>query len=93
MQARSLREARVEAERMHLATLSALAADGDLLSAHERKEIDALLATLQTLAAGDDAAAINDGVERLAKGTEAFAAARMNRGIQQVLAGRNIDQM
>ncbi len=93
MQARGLREARVEAERMRLATLSALAADGDLLSAAEQTEIDALLRALEALAVGEDAAAINEGVERLAKGTEAFAAARMNRGIQQALAGRSIEQM
>ena len=42
MAARSLREARVEAERMVLATRAALAADGDLLSAEERAAIEAL---------------------------------------------------
>jgi len=93
MQARSLREARVEAERMHLATLSALAADGDLLSVAERADIDALLAQLLQTAQSEDAAAITAAVEGLAKGTEAFAAARMNRGIHQALAGRNIEQM
>ncbi|MGS0758477.1 Hsp70 family protein, partial [Roseateles sp. GG27B] len=39
MQARKLREAQVDAERMALATQSALAADGDLLSAAEQAEI------------------------------------------------------
>jgi molecular chaperone HscA len=29
----------------------------------------------------------------LAKGTEAFAAQRMNRGIQQALAGRHIQEV
>ena len=43
MRARALRESRVEAERMVLATRSALAADGDLLSDEERAAIEALL--------------------------------------------------
>ncbi len=93
MKARALREARVEAERMTLATQSALAADGDLLDEAERAEIAALLQVLAAVAQGDDAAAIDTAVEALAKGTEAFAAARMNRGIAQALAGRSIDQV
>lgn len=93
MQARALREARVEAERMTLATHSALAADGELLSADERAAIESLLVTLAQTAQGEDAAAIDAAVESLAKGTEAFAAARMNRGIAQALAGRSIDQV
>ncbi|WIT11201.1 Fe-S protein assembly chaperone HscA [Paucibacter sediminis] len=93
MQARALREARVEAERMRLATLSALAADADLLTAGEHAEIDALLEQMQAAAIGEDADRINAAVETLAKGTEAFAAARMNKGIRQALAGRNIEQL
>ncbi|MBV8468731.1 MAG: Fe-S protein assembly chaperone HscA [Burkholderiaceae bacterium] len=93
MQARALREAQVEAERMVLATHSALDADGDLLDADERAAIDELMSTVVKSAQGQDAGAINSAVEALAKGTEAFAAARMNRGIRQALAGRSIDQM
>jgi len=94
MQARSLREAKVDAERMLLATESALAADGDLLSADERANVDALLAHVRT--AARDAAgprAIEAAVEALAEGTEAFAAARMNRGIRDALAGRNVNEI
>ena len=36
---------------------------------------------------------INQAVEALAKGTEEFAAARMNRGIRQALAGRSIEDV
>ncbi len=93
LQARRLGEARVEAERMTLATRSALAADGELLNAAERSAIEALLADLARHSASADAAAIDAAVERLAKGTEAFAAARMNRGIQAALTGRGIDQI
>ncbi|UDF34353.1 UNVERIFIED_ORG: Fe-S protein assembly chaperone HscA [Shinella sp. XGS7] len=93
MVARKLRESQVEAERMRLATLSALAADGDLLGAEDRAAIEALLAALAAAAAGSDADAIDAAVETLAKGTEAFAAERMNRGIQQALTGRSIEQV
>ena len=93
MQARSLREARVDAERMNLATLSAMAADGDLLSQAEQEEIAVLLQAMKQVAQGEDAHLINAAVEDLAKGTEAFAAERMNRGIRQALAGRNIEQL
>jgi molecular chaperone HscA len=93
MSARALREARVEAERMLLATQSALAADADLLAERERADIDALMRELAEVAQGEDHAAINAAVERLAKGTEAFAAARMNRGIQSALTGRTIEEV
>ena len=93
MQARALVQARVDADRMWLATQSALAADGDLLTPQARAHIDALLAA--TLAAKNltDAAAIEAATEALAKGTEAFAAQRMNRGIQHALAGQNIENI
>ena len=93
MQARALVEARVEADRMLLATRSALAADGDLLSTDERAAVDTLMAHLEAIRTQDDAAAIDTSTEALAKGTEAFAALRMNRGIQQALAGKNIESV
>ncbi len=91
MQARALAEARVEADRMVLATHSALAADGDLLSASERERIDALVAATLAAKPLDDAKAIEAATEALAHGTEAFAALRMNRGIKQALAGKNVE--
>ena len=93
MQLRALREAKVDADRLLLATRSALAADGVLLSDGDRLAIDQLMATVAELAAGNDHDAINAAVEALAKGTEEFAAARMNRGIRQALAGRSIDNV
>ena len=54
----------------------------DDLVAHAKKQRDA-----------DDAAVIEAATEALAKGTEAFAAHRMNRGIQQALAGRNVQTL
>ncbi len=93
MQSRRLAEARVEAQRMALATQSALAADGELLDDTERAAIDALLATLSHVAASEDSAAIDAAVEALAKGTEGFAAARMNRGIRAALTGRKVEDI
>ena len=93
MAARSLREARVEAERMVLATRAALAADGDLLTADERAAVEALAVATERIAAGENAAAIEAAVAALADGTEAFAAARMNQGIRQALAGRRVEDV
>ena len=93
MQARALFEARVDADRLLLATQSALAADGDLLDAPTRADIDARMAALRETAQGSDPAAIEAAIDDLAKGTEAFAAERMNRGIQQALAGQHIENL
>ncbi|MEK8033236.1 Fe-S protein assembly chaperone HscA [Ideonella sp. DXS29W] len=93
MQARALREARVEAERMDLATQAALAADGDLLDDDERAAIAALLVQVRAAASGADPEAITQAVEALAAGTESFAASRMNRGIRTALTGRGLDDI
>ncbi len=93
MAARALVEARVDADRMIAATRSALAADGDLLDGGERAAIDALMNTLATVAGQGNTADIEAATQALAKGTEAFAALRMNRGIQQALAGRKVEEV
>ena len=93
MAARALRESRVEAERMTLATRAALAADGELLEPGEREAIEALLDDLARSATGEDHAAIDLAVEALAKGTEGFAAARMNRSIHDALTGRKLEEI
>jgi len=90
MRARSVVEARVDAQRMVLATQSALDADGDLLQAAERQAIDAAMDAVRALTANDDAAAIEAQTKQLAEATEAFAAQRMNRGIALALSGQNI---
>jgi molecular chaperone HscA len=94
MKARALAEAKVEADRMLLATKSALDADGDLLPPDERAQIDALMASLRAIAENStDAHAIESATEALAKGTEGFAAERMNHSIQQALAGKNVESL
>jgi len=91
MKSRALVQARVDLDRMLLATSSALAADGDLLSDSDRTEVDALMAELREARALEDPSVIEAATQTLAKGTEAFAAMRMNRGIQKALAGKKID--
>jgi molecular chaperone HscA len=91
--ARSLREARVEAERMVLATRAALEADGALLTAAERTAIEALVAALVHTAKSEDHHTIDDAVKTLANGTEEFAATRMNRSIRAALAGRSVQDI
>ena len=91
MAARKLREARVEAERMILATRSALAVDGDLLPVTERAALEARLTALADLP--DDADAIDAAIKALADATEGFAAERMNRSIARALTGRSLNQI
>jgi len=91
MQARALAEAQVDADRMLLATRSALALDADLLSPNERAEIDSLMAGVEDAREHGDAATIEAATKALADGCEAFAAERMNRGIQRALSGKNIE--
>ncbi len=94
IRSRALVEARVDGDRLLLATRSALAADGELLAADERARIDAAMEHLtQVLGQATDAAAIEAATEALAQATEGFAAARMNHGIQKALAGRNVETL
>ena len=93
MKDRALREARVEAERLLEATRTALAADGDLLSLEQRAEIDQLMAEIGQRCDRGELEVLEAATKALANGTEAFAAERMNRGIRQALAGRQIDQI
>ena len=93
MQARALVEAKVEAERMLDATRTALKADSALLAAQEHAAIDALMQALEAMRQGSDAAAIDAATEALAKGTEEFAALRMNQSIAKALSGQSIENL
>jgi molecular chaperone HscA len=94
MKARALAEAKVDAQRMLLATQSALDVDGNLLAAGERAHIEGLMDQLRAVAAESlNAGAIEAATEGLAKGTEAFAAERMNHSIQQALSGKNVETL
>ena len=92
MRARAVVEARVT-HRMLMATQSALDADGDLLTAQERAGIDALMQALRDQLQAEDAAVIEAATEAPGQRHRAFAAQRMNRGIQQALAGKNVQSL
>jgi molecular chaperone HscA len=93
MKSRALIEARVDADRMILATQSALDIDGKLLNKAAVDEILALSAALVIAKTSDDAAVVEAATMALAKGTEEFAAMRMNSGIAKALAGKNIENI
>ena len=90
---RALREAQVEAQRLIEAVQSALKEDADLLSAEERSPIDNAIVRLQAAVMGDDRRAIDQALDALSKGTNAFAARRMNKNVSKALAGKKIDQI
>jgi molecular chaperone HscA len=94
MKARALVEARVDGDRMLLATQSALNADGQLLSAEDRAQIDSLMLALRhTVDTSQEAQAVEDATQALAHATEGFAAERMNHSIQKALSGQNIQSL
>jgi molecular chaperone HscA len=93
MKQRALREEQVEAERILIATQSALDQDADLLSVQERKQIDVLMAQVKTAAQGSEQEAIKQAVDALAHATEEFAARRMDRSVRSALAGRKLDEV
>lgn len=93
-QARMLREAIVDAQRLVEAIQAALAEDGEtLLSADERQQINAHIDTLLALCQGDDSQAVKQATEALNHATEAFAAKRMDASVQKALAGKNLDSL
>ena len=80
-------------DRVCLATRSALNADGHLLSQEEQLRIEALIIHATQSKTLEDPAAIEQATDALAKGTEHFAANRMNEGIRQALAGKTIESI
>ena len=98
MVARALREEQVEAERILLATQSALDEDGGLLDADERVVVDGLMqrvrdAIAQSQSGVIDHQALKLAIELLADGTEDFASRRMDRSVRTALTGKSLDQV
>ncbi|SDD23684.1 Chaperone protein HscA [Cupriavidus sp. YR651] len=93
MKSRALAEERVEADRLVEATTRALEVDGDLLSADERASVEVLMASVRQIAKGEDHQAIKAAVEQLSRGTDDFAARRMDRSIKSALAGRKVQEL
>ncbi|MCX7628232.1 MAG: Fe-S protein assembly chaperone HscA [Methylophilaceae bacterium] len=93
-QARALREAQVEANRLLETVAAALKADGDsLLSTEERARIEAAVSNLRQALTRDDANAIRREIAALNQATEAFAARRMDMSIRKALAGHKLEEI
>ena len=99
---RALREEQVEAERILLATQSALDGDSGLLSDQERADILALMDKVRAAAAATQGtpadvpaaqAALHAAVDALAHGTEEFASRRMDQSVRSALAGKTLDEV
>ncbi|MDR0481092.1 MAG: Fe-S protein assembly chaperone HscA [Gallionellaceae bacterium] len=94
MAARSLTEARVDAERLLAATQAALDADGAaLLQADEYAAIEQLMRGLRETLAGASVSPIRDATAILNQGTVRFAARRMDRSVQRALIGQRTDEL
>ena len=92
-QARALREAIVDAERLIEAINAALAQDGHLLSADEKTAIQAQVSALDATRQGSDKDSIIQAVEALNHATEGFAARRMDASVKQAFAGQDLNKL
>jgi len=90
MQARALAEQRVEAQSILAAVAAAIASDGDLLTADERRAIANCQSALQNKLEGNDHRAIKTAIEALNRASENFAARRMDASVKQALTGQKI---
>jgi len=91
---RSLHEQGVDAERLLLATQTAIDQDGQLLSVADQALIGQRMAELSVLRETlKDADALRAGIAALSAATEGFAAARMDQAVRQALAGRRVEDL
>ena len=90
---RKLREEKVEAERVLIATQSALDSDGDLLTLEEREAVNAQMNKVRDAVAGAQADRIKAESAALVAATSDFAARRMDRSIRRALAGQSLEIM
>jgi molecular chaperone HscA len=94
MQARSLMEQRVEADRVIEGLIAAMQADGDeLLSEDEKQLLVKAIESLIELRNGDDADAIEQGIKDTDKASQDFASRRMDKSIRAALAGHSVDEI
>jgi molecular chaperone HscA len=91
--ARMLREQQVDARQLVESVQAALAVDGDLLDAEERKHVDECLQAAIAAQSAQDVDTVKDAVQALSAATDDFAARRMDRSIRAALAGRKLDEI
>ncbi|HEY4729493.1 MAG TPA: Fe-S protein assembly chaperone HscA [Myxococcales bacterium] len=92
VQARLLIDNRVEAQRILKAAEKQLDSNGDLLSADERRQIEAQMAAVRTAAQGTDHTAIHGQIEKLDRVSADFAKRVMDRGIERALKGHSVGE-
>jgi molecular chaperone HscA len=91
LERRRLVEARVEGERLVLATRKGLGADADLLSESERATVEqAVHALTSAIESSVSAPSIQGAIDRLDHVTHDWAGRRMNRAVAHAIAGRNV---
>ena len=90
--ARSLREQQIEADRVLEALNAALEEDAALLNDDEIKVIRVVMNELLETRNGTEHRAIKSMLEKIDRETGDFAQRRMNRSINQALAGHKLDE-
>jgi len=90
---RLLREQRVEAERIVTALDVALAVDGDLLGADERRRVDAARAAVVAAKAGTEHRRIADCIAALDEVSKEFAQRRMDHSLNHAVAGKAVSDV
>ena len=94
LEARTLREQQVDADRLVEALQSALAADGErLLTVEDRAVLLQGIEQLKRLRQGNDHVAIAKGVEVLSLASVEFASRRMDDGIRRALSGHSVNEI
>jgi molecular chaperone HscA len=91
LERRRLVDARVEGERLVLATRKGIDSDADLLDATERAAVDQALDDLtKAIASASSPAAVQSAIDKLDQVTHEWAGRRMNRAVAQAIAGKNV---
>lgn len=93
IEARRLREQKVEALRLLEATEAALAEDSELLSAEELAVITKGMQILRETAEGTDWEAIKKAADALNEASTDFAGRRMDHSIRKALAGQKLEEL
>lgn len=90
---RQLASERVEAERVLMATRSAMETDAELLDPEVEKAMVAAIDHLERVKSEGDYQAIRRAVEALDRASHPFAELRMNRAIRKAYSGRSVDEV
>ncbi|MBZ4422755.1 Fe-S protein assembly chaperone HscA [Myxococcus sp. RHSTA-1-4] len=92
IQARQVREQRVDAERVLAEAERQLREHGSLLQDGERAAIDAAMARVRELSAGNDHLKLKEAVHALDETSRPFIERVMNQAITQVVGGHSVEE-